>query len=889
MAGKGNQSYGKIFVLIILITTASRGESGYDTLCRFELQSDDWDQTPLSIVPYQKPPSPRIGLALSGGGLRGISQIGVLQAMKDQGISIDCIVGTSIGSIIGGLYASGYSPEELWDIFNKLDFADILRDRPQRSSLFLGQKEKGRQPVLQIRLDGFVPTLPEAYTPGQKLTELLTDWILRAPYHHEQDFDRLRVPLRIIATDLLRGTKVVIGDGDLVTAMRASIAIPLLISPVEYKNSLLADGGLLDNIPVSETRKLGADLVIAVDSTSPLRDRESLRAPWEIADQVTTIMQVTKKESELQKADFIISLKDVPITSMEVDEDVFRLLYETGYRNTVEVIDELRQAIEPRQESDSLDCVWTFSGYRLEMEIMDSLSTKLSVTTTNRISEDDIQRDLWRLYETGNYCTVCAEIVVDDADTLIIYRAQNHPVLKNVLLQGNTILADSLLLKPFAPLLGRPLNQWSSRSALAELVKMYKLQGFVLASIDSITFNPEKGIASIVINEGRIGRINYSGNQKTKTWVVSRDFSLQKNRVFQLEEAKTGIKNVYATGLFHSVVLKPIHNGSSWEIELELQEKSSTLARLGIAYDLERRARVFAEYSDGNFFGTGNDLTFHALYGGRDVKTWVNLRSDRILKTLLTGEVDLLYSESLHYAYETYRRIGEYRRKSRGARLNLGRQIERLGTISGFVRLENIKLESRSGSGYNTGEMIISTLGFISTVDSRDQIPFPRTGKYHQFIYETSSGKFLGSDLSYFKVQNQLSSFWTFFHRNTLSPQIFWGVSDLTMPFSEQFRIGGMNSFYGLRQDESIGRHVFITRLEYRYFFPWKAFADVYISARFDFGAVWEKSVDIKSNDFISGKGVGIAFATPIGPLALAYGRSSMGIDQFYLQYGYGF
>lgn len=876
-----------IFALVFLLSS-TKILTASDCLRTIALPLDGWERPPLYILPQQKVERPRIGLALSGGGLRGVAQIAALQAFEDRNIPIDCMVGTSIGAIIGGLYASGYTPDELWQLLNQLDFGDILRDRPQRSSLFLGQKEKGRQPILQIRLDGLTPTLPEAYTPGQKLTELLTDLILRAP-HHAQEFDRLHVPLRIIATDLLQGKKVVMAAGDLVTAIRASVAIPLLISPVEYSQSLLVDGGLMDNIPVSETRTLGADLVIAIDTTSPLRQREAIRAPWEVADQVTTIMQVPIKQAELAGADFIVSLSDLQMNSMEATKKIFQTLYDEGYRRTSLVIDELEATLQKYQEqSCSNAAIWHFANFRLENVPQEAIAD-LHIAKKNRLSECEIAQDLYKIYHTGNYRDVSAAILAEEQDTVLVYRGTFHPVLKKITFRGNTIFADSVLIQPFNALLEKNINQGSSRKALLEVIKMYKSNGYVLAALETVIFEPTDGTATVEIDEGRIGQIVYSGNKKTKDYVISRDFTIKSGQVFQLGLAKENISNIYASGLFQSVVLKPIPTETGWDIRLDLQEQLSTSFRLGMAYNLERYGRVFAEYSDDNFLGTANDLSFNVLYGLRDLQTGVTLRADRIFQTLFTGGIDLLYTETMHHYYQNHNLQGEYGRKTHGIHLNLGRQIERLGTISGFMRFNKIELQSHSGSGYDVGKMNISTLGLISTIDARDQVPFPRSGKFHQFYYEVSSGKFLGADLSYFKVQNQLSSFWTFRRRNTVSPKLFWGTSDLTLPFSEQFRLGGINSFYGLREDDFVGRHAFVTSLEYRYFLPWKSFVNIYLSTRFDFGAVWEKSVDIKPKDFISGKGLALSFATPAGPFTVAYGKASLGREQFYLQFGYGF
>jgi len=225
------------------------------------LKYDYVEKPPICLIPHKKLKRPKIGLALSGGGLRCIAQIGALQALKEKHIPIDFIVGTSMGSIIGGLYSAGYEPDQIWEITKTIDWKKIIFDRPQRSSQFLGEKQEGDRHIIQFRLSSFSVDIPQAVTPGHQLTRILTDLTMKAPYR-SLDFDKLRTPLRIITTDLLTGKKVVIKFGELAEAMRASIAIPLLFTPVSRDRMLLSDGGILDNIPVEETRQFGADQLL---------------------------------------------------------------------------------------------------------------------------------------------------------------------------------------------------------------------------------------------------------------------------------------------------------------------------------------------------------------------------------------------------------------------------------------------------------------------------------------------------------------------------------------------------------------------------------------------------------------------------------------------------
>jgi len=255
----------------------------------------------------------------------------------------------------------------------------------------------------------------------------------------------------------------------------------------------------------------------------------------------------------------------------------------------------------------------------------------------------------------------------------------------------------------------------------------------------------------------------------------------------------------------------------------------------------------------------------------------------------LTSRLTLYRYFNKNFSYEDFKGTGEYGRYATGSVFSLGQQIQRFGTISGFMRLEQIQIRNISGFGFDPGKLFVNTIGFNSLVDTRDQVPFPRTGRFYEFIYEVSSGTLLGADISYFKVSNHIDSYTTFHHHHTLNMQLFWGTSDLTTPFSEQFRIGAGNSFHGLREGELQGRTVIHGSVEYRPLIFSKKYVDLYLTFRYDIAAAWENTVEIYKEDFINGQGVGVALKTPLGPLRFTYGKANKGQHRFYLLAGYNF
>jgi len=239
---------------------------------------------------YPERTRPVIGLALSGGGARGLAHIGVIEVLEEKGIPIDRIAGTSMGSIIGGLYASGYGTDTLRDIVSRIDWAETFSSSPKRRSIYIGEKGASEWPLFELRFDGFRARIPSSLSSGQRIASLLT-WLALSPtYECGRDFDKLHIPFRAIATDLKSDSTVTLGSGNLGLAIRASSTIPLLFAPVEYDGMLLVDGGLKNNLPVSTVREMGSDFVIAVAIDESTHPPDKLGNPVNVADQVTSIL-----------------------------------------------------------------------------------------------------------------------------------------------------------------------------------------------------------------------------------------------------------------------------------------------------------------------------------------------------------------------------------------------------------------------------------------------------------------------------------------------------------------------------------------------------------------------------------------------------------------------
>ncbi len=252
------------------------------------------------IAPAGAAHRPRICLVLSGGGARGMAHIGVLKVLEKLHVPVDCIAGTSMGAIVGGLYASGMTPDAIEGLMRSVDWQEAFRDAPPRQELAFRRKQDDRNFLvrLPVGLKHGEILLPKGLVQGQKLQETLRR--LTLPFTDVPSFDALPTPFRAVATDLESGKTVLMDRGDLALAMRASMSAPGVFAPVDFKSRLLVDGGLSENLPIDVARGMGAEVMIVVDVSFPLQSRRNLNSPLAISNQMLAIL--VRRDADRQKA-----------------------------------------------------------------------------------------------------------------------------------------------------------------------------------------------------------------------------------------------------------------------------------------------------------------------------------------------------------------------------------------------------------------------------------------------------------------------------------------------------------------------------------------------------------------------------------------------------------
>lgn len=330
-------------------------------------------------------PRPKIGLVLSGGAARGLAHIGVLKALEEQGVKIDAIAGTSMGAVIGGLYASGYKIDELEKLALGIDWQQALSDAPPRADVPFRRKQDDRdflvKQKLSFRDDGSLG-LPLGVIQGQNLALLLESMLAHAS--DTRDFDKLPIPFRAVATDIASGEKVVFRKGHLPRVIRASMSIPAVFAPVELDGRLLVDGGMTDNIPLDVARDMGVDIAIVVDIGTPLRSRQQLATVVDVLNQSITLM--TRRNSEeqlatLHKNDVLIQ---PPLANFGVtDFGRAQEMIDAGYRAT-RILDARLASLRPAEPMNA-ELSAARAGQRTP------IITAIRVENDSKVSDDVIR------------------------------------------------------------------------------------------------------------------------------------------------------------------------------------------------------------------------------------------------------------------------------------------------------------------------------------------------------------------------------------------------------------------------------------------------------------------------------------------------------------------
>lgn len=374
----------------------------------------------------------RIGLVLSGGGAKGLAHIGALKVIEEAGIRLDYIGGTSMGAIVGALYASGYSARELDSLFTQSDFTNLIQDNLPRSAKTFYEKEDSERYALTLPFTDFRISFPPALSGGQNIYNEL----VRALYHVRDvdDFSKLPIPFFCMATDVETGEEILLDKGYLPEAIMASGTFPSLFEPAEVNGRILIDGGVLNNYPVEELRERGVQLVIGVDVQHGLRDREALSSATGILMQINNYRTVGDMAEKSKRTDIYIK---PPIDEYSViDFNRIDTLIASGEAAARQSLEAMRKAAARQRAKPAarphIQRVDTIAVNRLLLEGNNSYSRgyvkgKLRFDLAQEVPFTKLQQGISNLAATGNFKTIRYEIKSNGLGQDLIMRLQENP------------------------------------------------------------------------------------------------------------------------------------------------------------------------------------------------------------------------------------------------------------------------------------------------------------------------------------------------------------------------------------------------------------------------------------------------------------------------------
>jgi len=762
---------------------------------------------------------PKIGLVLDGGGALGLAHIGTLKMLDEHQIPVDYIAGTSMGGIIAALYSMGYSGIEIQELAENMDWSSFFSDTPKRSMRPFLQKRMSGKYQFEFGAEGIVPFPPSGLIYGQKISLFFSS--LSIPYEHLDDFDELPIPFRCVSVDLISGKEVILRSGSLSMAMRSTMSIPSVFSPVEWEDQLLIDGGLLNNLPVNVAREMGADIVIAVDLNKPLLKRKELNSAFHILEQSIKIVELNHSSVNMAQADFVIK-PDLKAYSMFdfIYKDKLKSIIIEGDRAAERSWPILKEMIKKR--------------HILESEYLNTKETSI-----------------------------------------------DNPVIQSIYIKGLKTIPYKVVISKLGIEKGGPFEAGLLKKRFREVKQDLRLKklGYKIIPVSSEEI---KLIVTLEETENPvIQQLSITGNKNLSASFIEKLFGLKKDTVFDEKEIENKILKIYGLGYFTNIYYEIIPLAEN-EVELHLSVKESkqNSYHVGIRYDDRHKIVGAAAFNANNVLFPGlrseNEIQFIGLNRFRSLLYYPT----RSISLPAYPYFNLEYKDVPTHIFDG---MGNVQLNFRNRSLDLGFGVGFLvsNTINSEIGIHHEFMNLRKESSY-IGDLYFPELKeslrkicASFTIDSLDNVLLPSKGMYLNAVYEASLKK-LGSDKEY-QLFSLSTDIYNTFKKHTLRFYVFIGASSDSLPLYKYFNKGRPLTFIGMGYDQVFANRIKILRVDYRY----KLNSLVYLRYLSNIAFDVEKRFPEKvySPEILWGTGIGIQIYTPLGTAELTYGLGSKSFE----------
>ena len=770
-------------------------------------------------VPALSHQRPKIGLVLSGGGALGLAHIGTLKMLDKNQVPVDFIVGTSIGGIIAALYSMGYNGKEIQEMTEYMDWHYYLFDTPKRSLQPFIQKKLSGKYQFDLVSDNFIPSPASGLIFGQKLSLFFSS--LTIPYEQLHDFDQLPIPFRCVSVDLITGNEVVLKDGSLSMAMRATMSIPSVFSPVKWNDCLLVDGGLLNNLPVEVAKNMGADIVIAVDLKKPLLERKELESAFNILQQSIKIVELKHSSINVEQADFVIN-PDLRAYTM------FDFLFVDKLKGIIEAGDKAAKKSWPE---------------------LKNILIKKGILEGHYLDTREISTD--------------------------------KPYIQSIHIKGLKTISYKEIQKKLGIERGSAFESATLENKLFEIEKDPRVKSI---DYETIPVSSDEVKLMVDIQEELkplIKKVSVKGNVKLSSLFIKRLVGLKKETRFDEQEVADKIMKIYSLGYFESVRYKIIPlEKNEVELQLLVSESKQNSYHIGLRYDDRHKIIGAAAFNANNIIFPGlrfeNEFQFIGLTRFHSLLYYPT----RSYEVPVYPYLDLRYEDIPTHVFDGMGNVTfDFQNRSLDLGVGLGILFSNIFNSEIGIYQEFMFLNTQSPeSGKSYFPDLNSSLRKICasfTLDTLDDILLPFQGVSIKGVYE-GSFKRLGTDVKYQLLGISADIYYSIYH-HTLRFYGFLGFSSGSIPLYKYFNKGRPFSFVGMDCDQVFANKIEILRIDYRY-----SLSDIiHLKWMSNIAFNIEKKLPerIYSPEVLWGSGIGIIFYSPLGTAELTYGLGSQSFE----------
>jgi len=748
---------------------------------------------------------PKIGIALAGGAALGFSHLGVLEMIDSLNIPVDFVAGTSMGGIVGGLYSIGYDVDELRTIAINTNWNDVFTDMPSRDLMPYFEKKNTGRYQLEFALDGITPVIPSGLIMGQKVS--LTFSSLTYGYENFKSFDDLPIPFRCVAVDLVTGKEVILSKGSLSKAMRATMSIPSVFSPVVYGDSLLIDGGVLNNFPVNIVKDMGADIIIGLNLVYPQKTKEDYNSLFEVLDRTTEIPRSSILNANINSCDIYIEQYTGGLSLMDFDSVKIPEIIQRG--------------------TDAAN---------LNKEYFLMLEKYLQKWSSRRLKYVGDKKKISGIVIKGN-------------------KTLDLDVIKNDLNLAENQLFDEQVLK-------QRISQLIDR-------KVYKKVDYACTEISDGDLKIELKIEEYKLP--LIYSVDIRGNKELEFAFVYSNLGIKPGDKFNTSTIENKINSLYSLGYFEIITYEigGLKDGAV-ELIINVKEKPTRTGFVGFRYnDFHQLVGAIGIQATSLFF-SGLRVEAELQFAGLSqifTKIYYPSRSmDIPIYPFLSG----LYKNIPISAYdERGKKFAQYKDRAWKFSAGIGFPLSKYGIFETSYGVEWMNISADIAS--ETSDIVFPTwrdnlhlIQFSLDFDLLDDALIPTRGMRIQAETEISS-KRLGSDLGYARTSISGDWYGTLGGDHTMMIGGAFMLQWRDTPQYKWFNIGGPQSFVGYDYYQTNGSRFLIAKMEYRYAFKKDIFIKILGNVGFDYNLGTPSQQKVGKP--LSGAGIGLMFDSILGPV----------------------